>query len=227
MSRVKNKSFGFLNRLFIYNYLKLWKASLKPAATLDMSWQAKKMNPNPVIGNNKEQGWELAQQLRTLAAFSEGWSLVSSSHIRYLIITLYTSSKKSNLLFWLLGTSLNMFIYTHTYTCTHKPTHTWTNNVKKRKEKKKYESYVSALSSMVTVWFAYPPGIISLYWFCRRPLILLTGLTSSCRLLYSVVLWEWLDQNPWSPDTWTPRRSVLPVTSSCSNQWKVQHRATP
>lgn len=57
MSRVKNKSFGFLNRLFIYNYLKLWKASLKPAATLDMSWQAKKTNPNPVIANNKEQGW--------------------------------------------------------------------------------------------------------------------------------------------------------------------------
>lgn len=45
MSRVKNKSFGFLNRLFIYNYLKLWKASLKPAATLDMSWQAKKNEP--------------------------------------------------------------------------------------------------------------------------------------------------------------------------------------
>lgn len=136
MSRVKNKSSGFLNRLFIYNYLKLWKASLKPAATLDMSWQAKKTNPNPVIGNNKEQGWELAQQLRTLAAFSEGWSLVSSSHIRYLIITLYTSSKKSNLLFWLLGTSLHMFIYTHTYTCTHKPTHTWTNNVKKERKRK-------------------------------------------------------------------------------------------
>lgn len=230
MSRVKNKSFGFLNRLFIYNYLKLWKASLKPAATLDMSWQAKKMNPNPVIGNNKEQGWELAQQLRTLAAVSEGWSLVSSSHIRYLIITLYTSSKKSNLLFWLLGTSLHMFIYTHTYTCTHKPTHTWTNNVKKERKRKN----MRAMCLLSAPWsqcdlptLRVLASYISLYWFCRRPLILLTGLTSSRRLLYSVVLWEWLDQNPWSPDTWTPRRSVLPVTSSCSNQWKVQHRATP
>lgn len=161
ISCVKNKPFGFLDRLFIYNYLKLWKASVKPADTLDTSWQAKKTNPNPEIENNlKSRVEEMTQQLRTLAAFSEGWSLVSSS--QYQVAHNHFIYQLQEIQYSLLASGdILIHVHIHTYRHMHTQTHTHEQKIstKKRKEKKKYESYVSVLSSTVTMWFAYPPGL--------------------------------------------------------------------